>query len=446
MHELVESIRTRLEEVHVGDAFVKKVIGWVTKKLNDSEFKQFNFFFDHFETIGRKDWLTAPFAKLETWPQTFIATRRPPRQNDPVPPEWSIYEIGSTSDGEFTGPFTESDISEFLKRWGGVGERFKAHIANDADFARLMGYPYLLTLGCKLATTKGGWTYNPVYQAAKEMGVWRVAVPQRRGWSLARAFTVVTILVLAGAATLKTMWWRERDVIDNSGRTETLNQSPNPEDEGIQDVHEKDQFFIKDYYYPSGRMGDTGDVKIADTETTTQFIYTTEGNGPHEWEYRSNGLPAGFAGVRYLNPPDNWGTRYGGLDLRGFRYVSFDARSLGNEVNVRFSVGCVTWVWDDKTAQPVAAPYADRFCKEQSDHLTAKWKRITIPIDDLSPGQLQRVIGGFGWTIAWTQNGIQGRADGLPGQVKTFTIEIRDLICTKSNPKNKEASVESESN
>ena len=226
-----------------------------------------------------------------------------------------------------------------------------------------------------------------------------------------------------------------------------LNPNPSPPassttsnpDVGKEDVQAK-SFFIEDYYTPSGKMGDTGDVQIGKEEgRIQQFVYATEGKGPYAWEYRSTGKPSRQAGVMYLDPPNNWGMLYGGQDLRGFKSITFEARSLGGPVNVVFVVGGVSSVWDDKAARQVPNLFPDKYYIRRPDQLTTKWKRITIPLDG-PPENLQRVIGVFGWMITWESNGIKALDDGMPDRSKTFTIEIRDLICTKSNPNNEEAS------
>jgi len=440
----LESIQTRMNDAGADPATINTVLQWLGQKLEHPESGQLVLLYDNFEKIGRTNWMTQPFAARRPCPRTYIATRMPAGPDDHEPPDaWPRYEIGSSSDGKMTGPFSQPDIDSFQDKWRGTTGTLKDKIAKNKAFARLMCYPYLLTLACAAVTDRSRWGFDSVYAAAKQMGVWEESDPGGHGW-WPRAAAVLVTMVVAFGLVLRRDHGSGSGAIPSVRLPSSPHSSPLPssfsssdQDVGNNAVRDKDKFWIKDYYTSSGKTGDTGDVQIVKSEASTQFTYTTKGTGPHQWEYRTTGKSCGFAGVMYLDPPGNWGTKYGGLDLRGFKYVSFEARTLGEQVNIHFIVGGVHWVWDDKTTQQMPAPFPDKFYIDQSAQLVAKWKRIAIPLDTSSEN-LQRVIGVFGWTVSWQDNGIAALDNSAPNQAKTFTFEIRNLICTKSDAETEE--------
>jgi len=185
-------------------------------------------------------------------------------------------------------------------------------------------------------------------------------------------------------------------------------------------------------------MGDTGDLRMeTGEEGSDRFVYTPEGKGPHEWEYKfiggvENENPAGFAGVMYLNSAitSEPGTQSGdGFDLREWRQmVSWEARSIGSDVKVEFVAGGITWAWDLKTKKKVPLAYGDTLPKLSLGSYTVKtaWTRFEF---DLGKARLQaksfeRVVGGFGFVIK------------APRSKRTFTIEIRNVryLCPEGQP------------
>lgn len=106
------------------------------------------------------------------------------------------------------------------------------------------------------------------------------------------------------------------------------------------------------FFDPSGLMGDIGDVRMERSAGADRFTYETNGTGPHEWDYKYvdgvlNPKPAEFAGVMYLDPPNNFGQQ-SGVNLGGTRHVfSWEARSEESTVNVEFIIGGVVWMWSN---------------------------------------------------------------------------------------------------
>jgi hypothetical protein len=133
-------------------------------------------------------------------------------------------------------------------------------------------------------------------------------------------------------------------------------------------------------------MGDYGDIKINDQSSDNphsgtgciQFIYSAK---------KSQGQ--GWAGVRWQNPANNWGSKKGGFDLTGMTKLTFWARGAkGGEVIQKFIVGGVG-------VEPKST-YPDSATVETSPiELTDTWKQYTI---NLAGKDLSYISGGFGWT------------------------------------------------
>jgi len=180
--------------------------------------------------------------------------------------------------------------------------------------------------------------------------------------------------------------------------------------------------------------GDIGDVQIASGPDLDRFTYTTNGLGPHEfeWKYVNGGLnpePAQFAGVMYLNPPNNFGTDpTGGFDLRGYRVVRWRAHSLTGNVNVDFSMGGVTWIWDDKARVQVTPPFPESLSIKRlgTKTLDTNWQEFEAAF--APEDNLRCVINGFAWTISWSSNDVNlNETRTGPVNARTFQVEVRDI-------------------
>jgi hypothetical protein len=104
-------------------------------------------------------------------------------------------------------------------------------------------------------------------------------------------------------------------------------------------------FSVGTHYDPSGNFGDTGDIMVARMPGFDHFEYDTKGLKPEwEWKYinhKRNPIPAQFAGVMYLDPPNNWGLRAGGYDLRSCRSVKWEARAWEPKTHRQASTSCL---------------------------------------------------------------------------------------------------------
>ncbi len=154
------------------------------------------------------------------------------------------------------------------------------------------------------------------------------------------------------------------------------------------------------HYVPSGWMGDTGDIKIDagwkekphGGSTCIKVTYTAEQK-----------QSAGWAGVYWQNPANNWGTQPGGINLTGAKKLVFWARGeKGGEKIAEFKIGGIT------------GEYADSDTAGLTDViLTPEWKEYTI---DLAGKDLKSISGGFCWV---------GNAASNPGGFTMYLDDIR---------------------
>lgn len=139
---------------------------------------------------------------------------------------------------------------------------------------------------------------------------------------------------------------------------------------------------ISDHYSPSGYMGDVKDIQMDtnyrgaphDGETCIRVIYSGK---------KSSG--EGWAGVYWLDPPNNWGKNPGGYDLTGAGQLSFWARGEEGGERIEFKMGGIENKYKD-TAKRSSGII----------ELTQNWGKYTIGLSGLD---LTRIIGGFVWVI-----------------------------------------------
>jgi len=149
-----------------------------------------------------------------------------------------------------------------------------------------------------------------------------------------------------------------------------------------------DKWDRTNHYVPSGWMGDYGAIKVDDNckenthggMTCIKITYT----GKH-----SQG--AGWAGVYWQNPANNWGYRKGGFDLTGATSLTFWARGeKGGEVIGEFKMGGISGEYPDSDSTGIG-PIT----------LTKEWKQYTIDLEGLD---LSYISGGFCWSASRLDN------------------------------------------
>jgi hypothetical protein len=149
-----------------------------------------------------------------------------------------------------------------------------------------------------------------------------------------------------------------------------------------------DQGYFKNHYIPSGWMGDYGDMKFSDSwkfdpqsrRTCIRIIYNAQ---------KKQG--AGWAGIYWQDPANNWGSLKGGFDLTGAQKLTFWTRGdKGGEVISEFKAGGIQGEYSDSTSVSIG-PVT----------LTKEWKQYTI---DLKNEDLSLIIGGFCFVLSSMEN------------------------------------------
>jgi hypothetical protein len=140
-----------------------------------------------------------------------------------------------------------------------------------------------------------------------------------------------------------------------------------------------DRFNMNNHFIPSGWMGDTGDINISDGcvqnphsgKTCLKVTYSAKG---------SSG--AGWIGIYWQNPANNWGNQQGGFDLSGYKKLTFWAKGeKGNETIAEFKMGGISGTYPDSDSTSMG-PVT----------LTNEWKQYEI---DLKGLDLSSISGGF---------------------------------------------------
>lgn len=131
------------------------------------------------------------------------------------------------------------------------------------------------------------------------------------------------------------------------------------------------------HYAPSGWMGDYGDLRLDYESTENPYAGSTCVKVVYSAQKTQQ---AGWAGIYWQNPPNNWGTKKGGFDLTGFNKLVFRARGqTGEEVISKVVVGGIGM---DKKV-----PYPDSDVAESEGiKLTDQWQEFYVNLEgkDLS--------------------------------------------------------------
>ncbi|RKY36628.1 MAG: hypothetical protein DRP78_03150 [Candidatus Omnitrophota bacterium] len=137
----------------------------------------------------------------------------------------------------------------------------------------------------------------------------------------------------------------------------------------------------QNHFCPSGWMGDYGDIKLNESckdapysgKTCVEIKYSAEGKQGANW-----------CGIFWQNPPNNWGEKKGGYDIRGAKKLTFYAKGAkGDERIMEFKVGGITGTYADSDSIGIGPI-----------DLTAEWQQYTI---DLTDCDLSYISGGFCW-------------------------------------------------
>lgn len=149
-----------------------------------------------------------------------------------------------------------------------------------------------------------------------------------------------------------------------------------------------DKYDVKNHFIPSGWMGDYGDISIDDGyskdvhsgKSCLKITYTAKGT-----------QGAGWVGLYWQNPANNWGNLKGGYDLTPYKKLTFWARGeKGGEVINEFKIGGITGTYAD-TDSTSMGPVT----------LTKEWQQYEIDLKDLD---LSYISGGFEFSASSRDN------------------------------------------
>ena len=137
------------------------------------------------------------------------------------------------------------------------------------------------------------------------------------------------------------------------------------------------------HYVPSGFMPDGKCVKFNDT--WTKDCHSAPSCMKVEYDVACSKENQKWAGVYWLNPPNNWGKTKGGFNLTGASKLTFWAKGeKGGERLEEVKMGGLTGDYPDSDTAVIGPIF-----------LTPEWKQYTI---DLRGKDLSFISGGFAWS------------------------------------------------
>ena len=149
-----------------------------------------------------------------------------------------------------------------------------------------------------------------------------------------------------------------------------------------------DKWDRTNHYVAAGWMGDYNAIKMDDNSKDNPYSGTTCIKFTYSGKYRQG---AGWAGVYWQNPANNWGYTKGGFDLTGATKLTFWARGKeGGEVIDTFKMGGISGEYPDSGSVDIG-PIT----------LTKEWKQYTMDLEGLD---LSYISGGFCWTTSMLSN------------------------------------------
>ncbi len=146
----------------------------------------------------------------------------------------------------------------------------------------------------------------------------------------------------------------------------------------------RDKRYKQNHYIPSGWMGDRGDIGLNENWMDNSYSGRTCIKVTYSGQGSQN---AGWAGIYWQNPANNWGFTKGGYDLTGAKKLTFWARGEeGGEVIAEFKMGGVGGDYPDSDSTSIGPV-----------ELTDEWHRYTIDLEGLD---LSYISGGFCWVVS----------------------------------------------
>jgi hypothetical protein len=151
------------------------------------------------------------------------------------------------------------------------------------------------------------------------------------------------------------------------------------------DIGSRDNHYVPSGFMPNGKCLNFNDRWQQDCQTGTTCIRI-------EYDLECSRSDQRWAGIYWLNPPNNWGSRKGGFNLQGATKLTFWAKGEeGGEQIEEFTVGGITGDYPD-TDKALLGPVI----------LSSEWKKYSI---DLRGKDLSYISGGFAWSTNEEVNG-----------------------------------------
>ena len=149
-----------------------------------------------------------------------------------------------------------------------------------------------------------------------------------------------------------------------------------------------DNGYFKNHFIPSGWMGDYGDIQFSGGSKVNPYSRQYCIRIGYTAQKKQN---AGWAGIYWQEPANNWGNIPGGYDLTGATKLSFYARGeKGGELITEVKMGGIQAEYSDSTSASIG-PLV----------LTPEWTKYEI---DLTDEDLSNVIGGFAFVVSAMEN------------------------------------------
>jgi hypothetical protein len=149
-----------------------------------------------------------------------------------------------------------------------------------------------------------------------------------------------------------------------------------------------DQGAKGNHFAASGWMGDYGDVKINPGCIENPHSGKTCLKITYSGKMTQN---AGWSGIYWQHPANNWGDKKGGFNLTGATKLSFWARGeKGGEKIAEFKMGGLTGEYPDSDSQAIGPI-----------ELSTEWQKYVV---DLKGKDLSNIIGGFCFSASKDDN------------------------------------------
>jgi hypothetical protein len=166
-------------------------------------------------------------------------------------------------------------------------------------------------------------------------------------------------------------------------------QIPSPESFSpfyvYKDVGSRENHYVPSGFMPNGKCINFNDRWQESCNSGSTCIRI-------EYDLECSRADQRWAGIYWMNPPNNWGQRKGGFNLQGATKLTFWARGeQGGEQIEEFTIGGITGDYPD-TDKVVMGPVI----------LSNQWKKYTI---DLRGKDLSYISGGFAWSTNEEVNG-----------------------------------------